>query len=51
MKNIIMITAAVTVLSLTGCDRELEEACPDGQVMIGADTGDTAECGDPVAEE
>ena len=52
MKSIIMITAAVSALALAGCDRQLmEENCPEGQVMIGGDTGDTAECGDPVAEE
>jgi len=51
MKNIIMITTAAAVLALTGCDREQEDVCLDGQVMISGDTGDTAECGDPVVEE
>ena len=53
MKNIVMITTALAVLELTGCDREeeQEEACPDGQVLVEGDTSDTGECVDDVAEE
>ena len=57
MKNIVMITTAVAVLSLTGCVRE-EEACLDSvEVTDTAEASDTAEatdsddCGDDVAEE
>lgn len=60
MKNIVMITTAVAVLALTGCDRE-EEACLDAAEVTDTaeetDTADTAEttdasdCGDDVTEE
>jgi hypothetical protein len=57
MKNIVMITTAVAVLALTGCDRE-EEACLDSsEVADTAEASDTAEatdsddCSDDVAEE